>query len=161
MDDPLRNNQICVEVPSYWYLKFCTCIIQYVNPVYNLTYNENMNSGYPSQDNGGVFEIYWILLFSVMLAVFFSVYKYYIAENYMYLVESSCDPASHICFVRDCEAEECPPNELSLYALFTIPASTFPFCSDNTCTNICALGNARCNEIICSPDEGDVCVGTL
>lgn len=115
----------------------------------------------PREGKSHGLAVHWILLFSVAVAVIASGYKYFVAEDYSFFVEAPCDPVTHTCYIRDCEEEECPPNEFSLYRVFVVPARVFPFCSDNTCMNICDLRDEPCEEILCSPDAGATCEGPL
>jgi hypothetical protein len=99
----------------------------------------------------------WMLLGSCVLAILVSVYIYAFRQDYTYVVEAACDPALDRCFTRDCEEEECPPNEFSEYKLFSVPASVFPSCTDNACSNMCGSVSSSCEEIMCA--EGESCRG--
>jgi len=100
--------------------------------------------------------LHWILLATVFVAILFSFYKYYMTQNYLFLVEAPCDPQAAECYVRDCDEEECPPNGLSEYRLFGVPAELFNICVDNSCQNICSI-EAYCEELLCSAQEEIEC----
>ncbi len=103
--------------------------------------------------------IHWILLFSVVVAIIVSGYKYLITKDYEFLVEAPCNSALSLCYVRDCDNDYCPPNGLSEYRVFSIPASRFKDCSDNSCANVCVAGGP-CTEAACSEEAGDSCAGS-
>lgn len=100
----------------------------------------------------------WILLGSFLAVFCVSLYTHLYSSAFEFLVEAPCDAASNTCFVRDCEEEECPPNNLSSYRVFTVSAVDFARCADNSCLNVCA-GGTVCVEITCEPDDGDTCAG--
>jgi len=97
--------------------------------------------------------VLWLLLLSVVLAVGYSFYKYEYIQSFQYTVEASCDPAQQVCYQRDCSAGDCPPNDLDTFRVFTIPASEFENCADDSCTNICPSTDHQCTEIMCSEDQ--------
>jgi len=104
--------------------------------------------------------LFWILISSVVVACGFSAYRYIIQEDYTFLVEAPCNPLNQACYVRDCE-DYCPPNELSEYRLFSLPAKEFARCEDNSCLNICPSATYSCEEILCEEDEETACPGPL
>ena len=102
--------------------------------------------------------LFWLLMFSVILVSLFGLYKYLFAQNYDFILEAPCDSSQQTCYVRDCEEDYCPPNELAEYRMFTIPAHAFKDCEDNACLNLCSEENGPCTEILCGENpEEDVC----
>jgi hypothetical protein len=98
------------------------------------------------------------VLFSLVFTFLTAYTKYMFAKDYEFYIEAPCDPTSETCFVRDCD-DYCPPNGLDTYRAYMIPASTFPNCTDNSCSNIC-LEDAtadQCTEILCDAEVGDSC----
>jgi hypothetical protein len=106
-------------------------------------------------------HVSWALLGSAVLAFLVSGYLYAYAKQYEYLVEAPCDSATHECYMRDCEEEECPPNGLASYRLFAVPARLFPSCTDNGCLNVCLSEGSACRELKCSGDTESACEGPL
>jgi len=105
------------------------------------------------------FPLHWVLLAAAAFAVLASLYTYSVAKNYDFLIEAPCDAAFQQCYVRDCSTGDCPPNDLSEYSLYSIPASLFSSCADNGCANLCGNGNAACENIPCSSQEEEECSG--
>lgn len=104
----------------------------------------------------------FVFIFALMFfsALFSSFYKYYYTKDYDYAVEASCDPALEKCFSRDCSnADDCPPNGLSVYKVWHIKAYDFPKCSDNSCKKECEEKTLQCEPIVCDAEAGDECVG--
>ena len=93
----------------------------------------------------------------VVTAVIATAYIFLVREDYDFVIEAPCDPAEEICFYRDCSAEECPPNGLENYRVFSVSAKDFPKCSDNSCLPECTDGVIACTETVCSESDGDVC----
>ncbi len=100
------------------------------------------------------------IFFLMTLAVIGSnFYKYYYSKNFDYLVEAPCNPASEICFERDCSnPDECPPNGLAVYKQYYVKAYDFSRCSDSSCLRECAEGIISCRDIPCDQDGGDTCI---
>ena len=106
--------------------------------------------------------IFWILIASVLIILGQSIYKNYIAKDYLFFVEAKCDPALDECYSRSCDIEgDCPPDNLTLYRVFQLPASQFSDCSDNSCLNICPSETYSCEEILCSTQEEISCEGPI
>lgn len=105
------------------------------------------------------FPLYEMLLVMVALALAASFYLYLYAEKYDFIIEASCDPATQECYTRDCSGGDCPPNELSTYRVFRVPATTFDTCTDNGCTGVCTALNSPCLEIACSTQSAQSCAG--
>lgn len=102
-------------------------------------------------------RVSWALLGSTVVAFFMSGYLYLYAESYSYQVEAPCDAEAHECYVRDCSDGECPPNNLTDYRVFVVPAVSFRHCADNSCANICLAPHSPCREIRCSEDAEATC----
>jgi hypothetical protein len=105
-------------------------------------------------------RVSWALLGSTVIAFFMSGYLYLYAENYNYQVEAPCDAEAHECYVRDCSQGECPPNDLTDYRVFLVPAAHFKNCTDNSCANVCLAPHSPCKEMLCS-ENGDATCHTL
>jgi hypothetical protein len=100
--------------------------------------------------------VFIIILFIV--PIFSSFYKYYFLKDYNFIVEAPCDESKETCFTRDCSiADECPPNEISIYKEWYIKAYDFSKCADNTCAKECENGIIKCKAIECDIDAGDNC----
>lgn len=97
----------------------------------------------------------WLLLGAVVIALAFSFDRYVLREEYSFLVEAPCQSSSD-CYTRDCDEEECPPNELETYRLFAVPARAFDTCEDNSCANVCP--GTDCEELKCSDQEEIACM---
>lgn len=98
------------------------------------------------------------VIFMILAVLGTTTYKYLIAKNYQFNVEASCDPTNNKCFQRDCSnPDDCPPNQLSFYRVFTLSASDFGKCLDNSCLKECTSGVIKCEETICGDSEGDEC----
>ncbi len=102
----------------------------------------------------------YLFIITVLFAIGKSVHKYFYTKNYDYVVETSCDPQTERCFVRDCSGGDCPPNNLSTYRRYTIKAYDFPKCSDNSCKSECESGAIACEPISCDEAAGDACTVT-
>ena len=98
------------------------------------------------------------LVIGIPFAVAFN--KYYYTKNYDYIIETPCDPSKEACYTRDCSAEECPPNGLSNYKVFSVKAYDFAKCSDNSCKKECEGGLIVCVAIPCGESESDSCTNT-
>ncbi len=104
--------------------------------------------------------ILWVLLVSVLIILGQSVYKNYIMKDYLFFVQAKCDPVTNECYTRTCDnVGDCPPNNLTIYRIFQIPASQFKNCSDNSCLNICPSSAYSCEEIKCSTQSDISCEG--
>lgn len=104
-----------------------------------------------------LFPLHWLLVGTVILVIMLSFYKYFFSQNYIFLVESECDPTTQECYSRDCENEYCPPNNFSTYQIHRVPAAQFSSCTDNTCSNVCDGGG--CLKELCSSQSDIECVG--
>lgn len=104
--------------------------------------------------------VFWILLISVVIVLGQSMYKNYVVKDYLFYVEASCDSSTNECYSRSCDIEgDCPPDNLTTYRVFELPASQFQYCSDNSCLNICPSETYSCEEILCSAQEDVSCEG--
>lgn len=105
---------------------------------------------------------HWLLLACAILATGASFQKYAGAEDFRMLLESPCDSLISECYVRDCGGEdECPPNNLSVYSVHSLPASHFSKCEDNFCKNLCDGSDSDCFAVRCSDQSDIACVGPL
>jgi hypothetical protein len=114
-----------------------------------------------SKDSKGYdrFPLLTILFLMTLAVIGSNFYKYYYSKNFDYLIESPCDPASEICFERDCtNPDDCPPNGLAVYKQYYVKAYDFPKCSDNSCLRECTEGIIACHDIPCDQDGGDSCL---
>jgi hypothetical protein len=77
--------------------------------------------------------------------------KFFHFKEYEFYVEVACDPETTICFERNCDEAECPPNKLSHYSSYTISANDFALCQNNNCKNVCEKDDTShlCEQIIC------------
>lgn len=102
----------------------------------------------------------WLLGTSVFVVIGSSIYNLYIKKNYDFIVETSCDPLTQICFERDCSnADNCPPNQLSDFKRFKVKAADFSKCENEDCSVACESGLISCVPMACVPDEilGESC----
>ncbi len=99
-----------------------------------------------------------LFIISFALAIGASYYRYFYTKDYDYLVEASCDPLTEGCHYRSCEnADDCPPNQLSVYKVYHVNAGDFARCADNSCKQECESGAIACEPIACDADAGDTC----
>jgi hypothetical protein len=98
---------------------------------------------------------------SILLVVASTTWLFMFKQDYHFVVEAECDPASQSCFERDCSnTDDCPPNQLSVYRTFQVRAADFKSCADNSCLKECTSGVISCNEIMCGDSEEDECAET-
>lgn len=103
-----------------------------------------------SNNNFRNWMYFWIFIGSFV--VFYVVYNFYFEKDFPILVEESCDPSMEQCFYRNCEDEECPPNELEYYSQYYVEASDFTSCeSTNDCNlnTLCTDNPDLCEKIEC------------
>lgn len=94
--------------------------------------------------------------FFIVLAASF--YRYYFLKEFPVYIEVTCDPAAELCFHRDCEVDECPPNDYADYRQFTLPGSVLVTCDDiDGCAEVCKSQAGVCEETVCGDDPEDVC----
>ena len=105
------------------------------------------------------FPLHWVLLALVAIAIFASFYTYLFAKNYDFLIEIPCSTGFQECYTRDCSTDDCPPNNLSAYSMYRIPARLFDSCTNNGCVNLCGNGSADCENIPCSSQTDIECGG--
>lgn len=98
-----------------------------------------------------------VVLLLTLLVAWKAFDSYYFDKNYIFSVEAPCDITSELCYVRDCEADYCPPNGLSEYKIYNLRASDFAKCEDNSCSTECASGAIECTEVSCGEYEEDQC----
>lgn len=101
-----------------------------------------------------LFVIFFLAVLSVLSI---SIYRFWYQKDFTVLVEASCDQTTMSCYVRDCETEECPPNALAEYQIFSVSAAEFQKCADETCLAECANEMITCEQILCGSNEEDVC----
>jgi hypothetical protein len=111
--------------------------------------------------NFGLLLLTLFIVVSVVFIYLTAYTKYIFAKDYYFYIEAPCDPDTTKCFIRDCD-DYCPPNGLDTYSAYTIKASDFSSCEDNSCSNICNDANLYhiCEPIICDAEVGDTCSNT-
>ncbi len=83
--------------------------------------------------------LFGVFFLSVAVIVANNYYQYAILKNYDMYIEVQCDFSTESgCIRRDCNEEECPPNELESYKIYKIKAKDLAFCQDGTCYEECA-----------------------
>lgn len=105
------------------------------------------------------------MLLIVMLlscgAIAASAYRYAYAHEYDFLVEVPCDESAQICHLRDCDTEECPPNELSSYTILRMSAREASACvADGTCEARCDTLGSACIEESCDASDPELACST-
>jgi hypothetical protein len=98
-----------------------------------------------------------ILLLVILSVLAVSLYRFWYQKDFTVLTEASCDPAFSSCYVRDCNIDECPPNGLGEYRVFSVSAKDFGKCDDETCLLECTTQLISCREVPCTPGEDHVC----
>lgn len=114
------------------------------------------------QNNTDKKDINFFLIFiflSLFLVVFSAMYNLFIRKDYDFLVETSCDNTNEVCFYRDCDTGECPPNEFSFYKQYHMRAYDFDKCENEDCTSLCKT-SGRCEPVLCTDSdiENGICV---
>ena len=99
--------------------------------------------------------IFFILSFFVVVISAYS--RFVILKDFTFQVEVPCNPETQTCFVRDCEVDYCPPNNLTEYALFNIRGYQYSSCTTGTCVLYCSRASSQCEAVSCDPENGDVC----
>jgi len=102
--------------------------------------------------------IVWFSTFLVISAILACAYLFFYKKSYDFTVEAPCSKSTATCFVRQCDNEECPPNQLEEYRVFKLTAADFPKCSNDSCLNECLMGDIRCTEVVCGESADDLCV---
>lgn len=101
----------------------------------------------------------YILLISCAVVIATSFYFFYFKKDYNFIVETKCDPTAQTCFYRDCSiTDNCPPNNLSYYSVYTLKAKDFNQCINEDCTDFCSLNTGMCIKTECT--ESDISDGT-
>ncbi len=103
-------------------------------------------------DKGGINYFLVFVFFSLILVISSSIYNLFIKKDYDFLVETSCDNLSEVCFYRDCTSGECPPNNLSFYKQYHIRAYEFEKCGNEDCTSYCSISNT-CEPVLCTNQD--------
>ena len=104
-----------------------------------------------------LFGLTSILFLAVILGSF---YTFYIQKDYNFVVETPCSEGE-FCFIRYCSDGECPPNELERYRVFSLKASEFEKCSNDSCELSCRSGLMQCQEVLCDEESGDTCTAVF
>jgi len=157
---PLGSHFIrCPTAVSYSAI-FCNVGTSHVRKS-SASYTMHMNAAEETKPEADQFPLHWILLAATLIAIFVSLYIYLFGQRYDFLIEAPCNVATQECYVRDCSEGDCPPNELSSYRVFIVPAATFDSCTDNSCANVCSPDNSPCTEVMCSAQEDVQCLGPL
>lgn len=98
----------------------------------------------------------WILVAaSLSYVVWFNFQKFVLEKKYDFYVEAPCDPEIEVCYLRDCEEGECPPNDLAEYKVWRIVAGDFQRCTDSTCKIECESNLIECEPILCDSQESE------
>ena len=98
-----------------------------------------------------------ILMVMVLGTIASNMRTFYVQKDYTFTTEAACDQSNSRCFVRDCSDDSCPPNGLEIYREFTLNASDFSKCADNSCLNECTSGSIQCTESNCGDSPDDIC----
>lgn len=103
--------------------------------------------------------IVWLFVLSFLAVIVANFDHFFFKKSYDYLVEASCDPQIENCYYRDCQnaPDECPPNGLSVYKVYTIGAKDFHQCSNNSCKTECESSIVSCISVACDEGAGDIC----
>lgn len=98
------------------------------------------------------------IVLSLVVALGATGWNFLHTKEYTYVIETECDPATEVCFERDCSIEdECPPNGLGVYKVYRLSAKDFESCSDDSCHTQCIQGSVTCEEQVCGESEDDTC----
>jgi hypothetical protein len=107
--------------------------------------------------NSKVINILFLSGFFVVIVGSFA--RYYFLKEFPVNIEVSCDPSLELCFQRDCEKDECPPNGLSTYRQFELAGHTFAACDTvDGCESFCKNNSGECIETVCGETDGDICI---
>jgi hypothetical protein len=105
-------------------------------------------------------NVHWLILAAVLLAVLTSFYRYGVVRAYTIILEAPCDPTRTECYARDCaEPGSCPPDNLSAYQLYALPASLFDQCDSNYCLSLCKESGTACRPMPCGDQTEVECEG--
>ena len=97
------------------------------------------------------------LTLSVISVITASWYRFSVVKTYDFITEAACNPQKQSCFHRDCNTDDCPPNDLDDYRIFHIQAFDFKKCINNSCLTECTLGTITCIGTTCDKEKGDTC----
>jgi hypothetical protein len=103
----------------------------------------------------------WLISISCLAVILGAFYFFYYQKDYDFIVEVACDPTVESCTERDCtNPDDCPPNGLSDFKRYSVPASDFEKCENEDCTTACEMGIIECELQECeeAPDYGEYCV---
>lgn len=104
-----------------------------------------------SEQNNSFKNWMYFWIFISAFVIFYVIYNFYFQNDFKILVEESCDPTLDKCFYRDCEEEECPPNNLEYYSQYYTRASDFASCQNSPECNLSIL--CTNNQEICEKTE--------
>lgn len=87
----------------------------------------------------------YISIATLLIAIIFSFYKYYLIADYNFIIEVSCNPITEDCKYRPCDIDPqtCLPDMLSYYKSYTIKAYDFKTCHYD-CLLECNSGQIKC-----------------
>ena len=99
-----------------------------------------------------------LFLSGFFVALAASFIRYYYLKEFPVHIEVPCNPAIEICFHRDCETGDCPPNGFSDYRQFDLTGAVFASCDEvDGCEYACKNDAGACTETVCGNTEGDIC----
>jgi hypothetical protein len=102
-----------------------------------------------------IFILIVVMVLSVIVSNF---YKFFVIKDYDFVIEVPCDPTQSLCFFRYCDGDDCPPNNLEVYRIFSLNAADYEVCKDGTCLTECSIGKISCTETMCNEANSDSCV---
>ncbi len=110
-------------------------------------------------------KILLLVIFGILLGSVEVVYqRFFIFTDFVIQGETSCDPSTEKCFIRNCQEEECgdPEVDREFYKLIRKNYRNSN-CNPNNqeCINIsCGISGENCEHIYCDKDglgEGRIC----
>lgn len=95
----------------------------------------------------------------VVLAIGSTFWLFYLQKNYLITTEASCNSEIQTCYARECSEneEDCPPNQLESYTIYTFKARDIDKCFESSCSKECQENLVECEEIVCGGNEDDSC----
>jgi hypothetical protein len=98
------------------------------------------------------------VVFSIIISVSLSFYKYYIKRDYLLYIKGLCDPLREKCFVHECESDDirCSslPDQKFYYKILMKKAYNVPSCTGGECSKVsCVPGEESCTIYYCSDDN--------
>lgn len=113
----------------------------------------------PHTDRMGL-EVKVVIVFCILsffIVAVSALARYVIVQDFTFQVEVPCDPEEQTCYLRDCEIDYCPPNNLTEYTLYNIRGYEYQACTTGTCILYCAREESQCEEILCDSESGESC----